>query len=254
MNVKKYEKARKSLARKLEEGRGRGRGTNYVPLYKANEAKSIGTASMIPDSQVGRTVHTLSTAETDFYYLLRWNPNVKEIREQIPLNMELVNIIRKRLGLPRVARDTIYTSDFLVTYKDGRPPCAFSVKYSDRQFDPHDISYWGKEKSYRKLMNRQCVEQVYWEWHGCEFKIVTKEDINHLLVSNIRLVLGFSKREKVVNREQKLMYLIAHRYVETPMDQKPIKPKELVEKADFDIDQLYMDITGSLIYINEYRR
>ena len=243
MNVEKLQKAKKTLLKRIEDGRGRGHGADYVPLYKANDAKSTGTASMIPDIWAGRTVHTLSTVETDLYYLLRWNPNVKEIREQIPLNMDLVNVIRKELKLPRVAKDTVYTSDFLVTYKDDSTPHVFSVKYSDRKFNPHDIAYRGNENNFRKLMNRQYIEQIYWEWHGCQFDIVTREDINHLLVSNIRFVLGFCKPEKIVNREQKLMYLIAHRYVAAPMDQKPLRPKELIETADFDIDELFEEVT-----------
>ena len=241
MNKNIREKVRKTNERKLSEGRGQGIGSDYVPMYKANEARSMGTASMIPDRKAGRTVHTLSTTETDLYYLLRWNPQVKEIREQIPLDMKVINAIRKRLNLRKLSKGTVYTSDFLVTYSDGRPANAFSAKYAAEQFDPSDILYRRNEKKYRRLITRQCVEQIYWEMHGCGFNIVTQDDINHVLVSNIRFALSFSKPEKIVNREQKLMYLIANRYVEVQMDKKPLKPRKLVKKAEFDIDKLYSE-------------
>ncbi len=242
MSTNKRERVRKSNEKKLAAGRGQGIGNDYVPMYKANEARSIGTASMIPDIWAGRTVHTLSTTETDLYYLLRWDPQVKEIREQIPLDMEVINEIRKQMKLKKLSRGTIYTSDFLVTYMDGRPANAYSAKYAAEQFDPSDIQYRRNEKKYRRLMSRQCIEQIYWEMHGCRFNIVTQDDINHVLVSNIRFVLSFSKPEKIVNKEQKLMYLIANRYVEVQMDKKPLNPRELVRKAEFDIEKLYSEV------------
>ena len=70
----------KSNMKKIAEGRCQGIGANYVPFFKASEAKSIGTASMIPDMIEGRMIHTLSTVETDLYYMLRWDDAVEHIR------------------------------------------------------------------------------------------------------------------------------------------------------------------------------
>lgn len=225
----------KSYKKRIEEGRCRGMGTDYVPFITAREARSKGTSSIIYDPIEERQVHTLSTVETNFYFILRWDPNVVHIREQFLLDTEYMNKIAKEFGIPKAR---YYTTDFLVDYQDGNQR-AYSIKSSKYDFEMNNRTYRGKEKSLINLINRQLMEKTYWESQGVEFSIVTQEDINFDLSVNVKNVMSCYQEFRVANKVQKLMYLVAHRYVTVPMDKKRLNFQELADRVVFDIDDMY---------------
>lgn len=228
----------KTNMKKIQEGRCTGIGANYVPFYLASEAKSMGTASMIPDAFEGRMIHTLSTVETDFYWLLRWSDDTLHIREQYLLNHEHVNDVRMTLGLKRVSSNTCYTTDFLVDLVDGMQR-AYSVKFKAADFDPNNIKYAGSKKKYATLIERQNIERLYWESQGIPFAIITSETINRTYSKNIAYAMGFYNRLLICNSEQKLMYLIAHKIIRVDMEHEKLNPKRLLEQLNIDVDALY---------------
>ena len=229
---------RKTNKVKLAEGYGTGIGPTYQPFHTANGSGSVGTASMIPDPFEGRMVHVLSTTEEDLYYILRWDDNVEHIREQYPLNVEYMNEVRKANGLKPLSSMAVPTTDFLVDYKDGSQH-AYSVKFKATQFNPDSIQYRGRKNRYAQLIERQHAERLYWESQGIDFSIVTSEDINRVYAKNIAYVMSHYNDLFIVTREQKLMYLLAHKIVTVPMTEKKINPKELAESMTFDIDVAY---------------
>ena len=238
----------KSYKRRIEEGRCQGIGTDYVPFITSREARSIGTSSSIYDPIEGRLVHVLSTVESDLYYMLRWNPDVKYIREQYLLDTELMNVIAKELG---VSVGNYYTTDFLIDYHDGSQK-AYSVKSSKHIFDLENREYRGNKKKLNSLVNRQKMEMIYWESQGVPFAIVTQEDINLDLVTNVKNVMSCYQELRVTNTVQKLMYLIAHRIIEVPMDVARINFQKLAQNATFDIDDLYEKVQmAKEVYIND---
>lgn len=229
----------KTNAKKIAEGRCTGIGTNYVPFYLASEAKSMGTASMIPDEIEGRMIHTLSTTETDFYWLLRWSDDTLHIREQYLLDSVYINDVRMTLGLKRVSSNTCcYTTDFLVDLIDGSQR-AYSVKFKAADFDPNNIKYAGSKKKYANLIERQNIERLYWESQGIPFSIITSELINRVYSKNIAYAMGFYNPLLICNLEQKLMYLIAHKIVRVDMEHEKLNPKRLLEQLNIDVDALY---------------
>lgn len=228
----------KSSKNKIKEGRCQGIGESYVPFYTANEARSIGTASMIPDPIEHRMVHVLSTTEEDLYYLLRWDDRTLYIREQYLLNTERINDIRRQLGLKQCPQTTCYTTDFLVDHIDGTQH-AYSVKWKMDVFNPNSVQYKGKKNRYAQMIERQKIEQLYWESQDVSFSIITSEHINRTLSKNINFVMGFYEPTFISTREQKLMYLIAHKIVEINMEETLINPKQLTESVSFDIDSMY---------------
>lgn len=238
----------KTNAKKIAEGRCTGIGTNYVPFYLASEAKSMGTASMIPDEIEGRMIHTLSTTETDFYWLLRWSDDTLHIREQYLLNYEHVNDVRMTLGLKRVSSNTCYTTDFLVDLVDGMQR-AYSVKFKMSDFDPNNIKYAGSKKKYASLIERQNIERLYWESQGISFAIITTESINRTYSKNIAYAMGFYNPLLICNLEQKLMYLIAHKIVRVDMEHEKLNPKRLLEQLNIDVDTLYKKAISEVIGI-----
>lgn len=67
---------------------GTGEGKDYIPYITTSEINSLGTTSVIRDWKTGRGVHCLSQGEALWYYILRWDDNNVDIREQayIPFN------------------------------------------------------------------------------------------------------------------------------------------------------------------------
>ncbi len=238
----------KTNMKKIQEGRCTGIGANYVPFYLASEAKSMGTASMIPDAFEGRMIHTLSTVETDFYWLLRWSDDTLHIREQYLLNHEHVNDVRMTLGLKRVSSNTCYTTDFLVDLIDGSQR-AYSVKFKAADFDPNNVKYKGSKKKYANLIERQNIERLYWESQGIPFAIITSELINRTYSKNIAYAMGFYNQLLICNLEQKLMYLIAHKIVRVDMEHEKLNPKRLLEQLNIDVDTIYEKVTSEVIGI-----
>ena len=228
---------RKSVKTKLQENRCQGIGPDYVPFIKVNESGSRGTASMIPDKIEGRMIHCLSDTESMMYYLLRWNTSVAHIREQYLLDHELVNDVRQAL----------HTTDFLVDMIDASQT-AFSVKFRREELDPNSPCYKGREDAYRKLIERQRTEQVYWESQDVEFHIVTRDDLmeHRILIKNIEFVWGFYDDAYVMNDDQALLYLIAHHIIEVPMDKEFLNPRQLRQFLGVDIKQLYEQVRKEL--------
>lgn len=237
----------KSYKKRIEEGRCQGVGVEYTPFITSREARSIGTSSSIYDPIEGRLVHVLSTVESNFYYVLRWNPEIKYIREQYLLDTEVMKKIAKELG---ISASNYYTTDFLVDYQDGSQR-AYSVKKSKNVFDADNREYRGNNKRV-SLINRQKMEWIYWESQGIPFSIVTQEDINLNLVVNVKNVMSCYQELRVTNKVQKLMYLIAHRIIDVPMDRTKLNFQKLVESATFDIDDLYEKVrTAREVYVYE---
>ena len=108
---------------KINEGRGKGSGASYLPWIQTREISSVGTCSNPKDWKTGRTVELLSQGEAYYWHILRWNDEIEDIREQYPLDLETTLEICDDYNVkhPR-NRHTYMTSDFYVTYKDGKEP------------------------------------------------------------------------------------------------------------------------------------
>ena len=237
----------KSVKKKIAEGRGKGEGPNYTGFLKANEAHSRGCASQIYDPIENRMVDTMSAAETDFYFTIRLDPSIKSIREQIPLDMDIIRQIQTDLNVRRSNDNTQWSTDFLVTYKDGAKT-AFSVKPTFEIFDMKSTMYLGREKKYASLMIRQHTEYTYWKKQNAEFVIVTREFINRTKAANAKLLLSFWNAEDCANDQQKMLFLIVRGILPFPdyMDTEYIRPKKLLDEISAqgtDVNGLFAAIT-----------
>ena len=89
--------------------------------------------------KTGRIHHTLSSIETDFFYLAEYSDSVTDIREQFPLLPINLSIkIAEVLGIehptnPKTKKPVIVTTDFLLTRLIGKQVVyeAISVKPED---------------------------------------------------------------------------------------------------------------------------
>lgn len=225
-----------SAKKKIAQGRCQGYGPDYIPFIKANEFPSVGTASIIMDPFEGRQVHTLSTAETMFYWSIRMDPNILHIREQYLLDRDTVDAIRAKMGLKKL--DIYCTTDFLIDYADGEQR-AYSIKYSVKDFDRTNKRYRGREYAFDSMVNRQKLEYLYWKLQGVRFSIVTTENMDRFKAANAQSVMACYQPWRCKTREQKFRFLIAHRFVTIPMEGKYINFQEAADKAAFDVGDAF---------------
>lgn len=183
--------------RKNQKNRGEGHGANYVPYIKVNDFNSLGTTCNPVDWKTGRTMHFLSQGEMYMYYLLRWNDNVVDIREQYPLELDKTVAIAKELGVRHPKNNsTKMTSDLLVDYDDGKQE-VYSVKRKASDLE--------NKRTREKLL----IEELYWTRQGIKFQTVLTETLDMDTVTNIRLVIEFYKKEDVFDEISYIKHLIA---------------------------------------------
>ena len=174
---------------------GTGKGANYIPYITTSEFNSKGTTSVIKDWKTGRGVHCLSQGEALWYYILRWDDNNVDIREQYPLKNELIAKIAQENGFkPPVNRFHIMTTDFLVTEADGMLH-AYSIKL-DRNLSERTL----------QLLS---IEKLYWLSQNCKFTLLFKSDVNKIFATNIRLVTEYYQPDRVFDKYSAIKHKIA---------------------------------------------
>ncbi len=192
---------KKSDETKRRLGYGTGEGADYHTYITTSEFNSRGTTSVIIDWKTGRDVHCLSQGEEEYYYILRWDDENVDIREQIPLDPGETRAIAEKEGIR--PPNHIMTTDFLVTRADGTLR-AYSVK-PDRHLDD-------------RALQLQYIEQKYWETKGATFLIIFKEDVNEIFASNIRLVTLYYDPASVHDLYGAVKHLIATKKVTVDME------------------------------------
>lgn len=178
------------------------------------------------DWKHGRQMELLSQAEVWWYYILRWDDNVVDIREQYPLALDETLRICDELGFIHPGnRNTHMTTDFLVTYRDGSIK-AFSVK-TDRTVleNPRDL-----EKLY--------IEKEYWNRTGIPFQMLYKSDVSRTTIHNIMDVVSCYDIKQVYDDFSLIRYMIAH--------------KQLIVDMGTRID--YQSLIGKYIKVQEHDR
>ena len=209
-----------SRTTKIKEERGKGTLANYRPWIKAREINSIGTAHNIIDWKHGRTIELLSDGEAWLYYILRWDDDVIDIREQYPLDLEETNSIADQAHLMRVNNgEDNMTTDLLVTMRDGSYK-AYSLKASKSELDiPRNIE---------KLW----IEKCYWNEMGVPWKQLFKEDLDRNYADNIRLCVQYYDKAKVQAGDEisMLKHLIATKQINVEMKGKILDFQRLAEQ------------------------
>lgn len=213
---------------KILEGRCRGKGIDYVGFKKANESHSYGEATEIYDPIAKRTVDVLSKGEKMLFWDLRFDENVKEIREQHILFPSLAAKAAVMLGI-RVP-ERILSNDILALYKDGNIT-AFSVKSDRKEMNPDT-------RSGRAVIRRMALEQLHWEMLGVRFRIVFTEEMDRKRAVNIASAMSCYDSTWVETPDQMYKWLIAHHIVEPDMSQT-IAFAKVARENEKEIRELY---------------
>lgn len=216
---------------KRKQKRGTGTLNNYKPWIEVGEFGSIGTACVVVDYITGRSVHLMSYAERLVWQMLRFDDDVVDVREQYPLDLEITSQIADQLGITH-PRDTktkenrIMTTDFLVTYTDGKN-IAYSVKVNKDRI-----------KNNVRTMEKLLIEKRYWEdYMNTKFELVTTDDINKVFSENIRNICHFYDRKYVLDDNITILkHLLANKIIRLDLN-KELDYKELVKKYTKEIKE-----------------
>lgn len=171
----------KAIGKRLDEGRGQGRGHDYKPWLLIHDVPSIGLANRIKSPVNGRTYHLMSQLEADWFFALHALSGVVDIREQYPLlDLEETEQIAADLKIkhptdPQSKTACVATSDFVVTFRDGPRTIdvALAIKFSS-------------DLSSTRTLEKLEIERVYWAARGIKWSILTELELPRTLVKNMR--------------------------------------------------------------------
>lgn len=169
-----------------KEGRGQGELANYQPWLMVDDFPSLGRGNRVRDIHTGRVHHFFSDLEMQYYFILAWNPNIVDIREQYPLDTELTEVAAARLGYshPKNQDGSSYvmTTDFLITYcPDGAKEATYFARSVKTE----------KDLSKKRTLQKQQIEMFYWQEKNIQWKCVTEKSFSRQKAKNIRKVLSF---------------------------------------------------------------
>lgn len=170
----------------IKEGRGTGIGSEYKPWIKIQDVPSLGRSTRLKGIKTGRQHEFLSDMEKNYFYLLEYIDCVVDIREQFPLlPLEETLVIAEELGIehpknPETGEYIVMTSDFLVTSEvDGKVVnSARTIKAKDDLLN-------------RRIIEKFYIEQVYWERREINWGIVTEQEIDKVMASNISFFYSY---------------------------------------------------------------
>jgi len=194
---------------KIKQKRGTGHGVDYIPWIFTSEFSSTGTCSNPIDWKTGRTVQLLSQGEAMVWHILRWNDKVSDIREQFPLDSQIINHISRDKGYNFYLDDEhVMTTDFLVDLIDGSQ-MAVSVKSTRSVFENEDAN------------RKNDIEKTYWEKEkGIKFMNIFKDEIDEVMYLNIRLVSQYYDANRVFDESSMLKHLIARKIIKIDMSKQ----------------------------------
>ena len=165
-----------STATKMEKGWGvidLAHPEQYKPWIQTKELTSgRGRRHMFPDIYYPeRMIHLMSDLEKSVYFMLRKNELVKELFEQVPLDLKDSLRICEELNIqaprePYTNEHIIMTTDFVAYVDTGVEKYfhAFAVKPNSELQD-------------KRVLEKLLVEKKYWESRGIKWAVITEKNI-----------------------------------------------------------------------------
>ena len=179
-------KRKQNIENMIKEGYGSGIGSQYKPWIKIQDVPSLGRVTRVKGIKTNRQHELLSDMERNYFYILEYSNNVKDIREQFPLLPQEDTIsIADELGLrhpknPETGEDIVMTTDFLITVsiEDGIKEVARTIKSKDDLLD-------------KRILEKFEIERMFWKKRNVEWAIVTEEEIDKTIANNISFIQGY---------------------------------------------------------------
>ncbi|MFY0744545.1 TnsA endonuclease N-terminal domain-containing protein [Solibacillus silvestris] len=198
MAKRKSSWTKEKITRYLNEGRGQGELSEYIPWLKVQDFSSRGNVTRLQGWKTNRKHEFFSNLERNYFFLLEWADEILDIREQFPLDWEVTSKIAEEKGISHSIDETTgtlipMTTDFLLTImKNG------SKIYLARTIKP------SIELENPRVIEKFEIEREYWERKGVSWAIITEKELPTDMVNNIQWLHKFFKHE---SDEDKLLSL-----------------------------------------------
>ena len=178
------------IDKRISDGRGQGRGSDYKPWLLVQDVPSQGLATRIKGWKTKRVHHLLSNLELSYFYILEWSPVVFDIREQSPLlPLEETLAIAEQCGIrhptdPKTQEPVVMTTDFFITV-----PRSMEVIEQARTLKT------AKDLQSERKLEKLEIERRYWHNKNIDWGIVTEQEIPQALAKNVDWLHAFFRIE-----------------------------------------------------------
>lgn len=184
MYAVKYRFDVRKLNRFKKERRGQGKGKHYAPFLTVRDFSSKGRVHRVKGLKSGRVHHLFSDGEWMFFLELDWNPFIKDIREQFPLDRFRTFQIANQLGYRHPTctdgSPMVMTTDFVIDmFRNGQ---LVTIARTFKQ---------SKDLNDKRTREKLKIEKAYWESLGVEWSIVTERELNKTLINNVATIRPF---------------------------------------------------------------
>ncbi|RKL65857.1 heteromeric transposase endonuclease subunit TnsA [Salipaludibacillus neizhouensis] len=231
----------KKIEKWIEEGRGKGEGSEYKPWLTIRDVPSKGIVTRTKGWKSNRIHHLLSHEELDYLYILEWSDSVVDIREQYPLlPQERTLEIADSLGIkhpydPKSKDPIVMTTDFLVTRdtEKGKEIQARTIKPSSELKG--------------RVLEKFAIEQQFYHEQGIDWGIVTDEDKPSAFLKNMDWLYDSKRLDKDSILDNNLIYKISETLL-----------KEIVNRRDglsticLDSDEMLGFTQGTCLFVVKY--
>lgn len=172
------------IARFRKERRGEGSGANYQPWLTVRDVPSRGRSHRIAGVVTDRIHHLLSDIERRAFLIYDFRDDVRDIREQFPLDRDQTRSIAEAAGISHPVDiksrvDLVQTTDMVIDLeRDGKiVTVARTIKTAD------DL---GKPRTIEKLE----IERRYWAAQCVDWGIITERELPPVFCRNLELLQG----------------------------------------------------------------
>jgi len=178
------------IDKRISDGRGQGRGSDYKPWLLVQDVPSQGLVTRIKGWKSKRVHHLLSNLELSYFYVLEWSPIVFDIREQYPLlPLEETLAIAEQCGIrhptdPKTQEPVVMTTDFFITV-----PQSIEVIEQARTLKT------AKDLQSQRTLEKLEIERRYWHNRNIDWGIVTEQEIPQALTKNVDWLHPFFRIE-----------------------------------------------------------
>jgi len=179
-----------TIDKRIREGRGQGRGSDYKPWLLVQDVPSQGLATRIKGWKTKRVHHLLSNLELSYFYILEWSPIVFDIREQYPLlPLEETIVIAQQCGIrhptdPKTQEPVVMTTDFFIT-----------IPHSIEVIEQARTIKTAKDLQSERTLEKLEIERRYWQNRDIDWGIVTEQEIPQALAKNVDWLHAFFRIE-----------------------------------------------------------
>ena len=217
---------------KLKQHRCEGRGINYIPWILVSEKSLYSTTYTPKNWKIGRDMQLLSTGEMKSFFHTNWFDDVHEIREQYVLDYDLTCEIADDLGYRppsnRMSTDLLITvggsiqEDVAISIKGSR----YALKLENR-------------KKYISEMQRQRIEEEYWDRKGIPYIVKYESDYNRIRCNNIRNCAHFYDSREIQSDSHAISYLIIHKIIHVDLNKERLNYAALLKEYEKEVQNLY---------------